>query len=207
MSQRLPILCCRQFGTCGSVTQTRFYTVSAFKHRHAVITGGSRGIGLAIARLLASHSFRVTLISRSAKSLENAKVTLPTPHPGLAHAIIAGDVSKPEFWAAHTDPKTTSLEGKVDVLINCAGIAQNSLLIRTRPLFLDEVLKTNLGAVMLGVRALVKTKRLRREEGDSWDPVIINLASLLALKGGRGAVAYSTSKAGMLGMSTSAPEN
>jgi NAD(P)-dependent dehydrogenase (short-subunit alcohol dehydrogenase family) len=133
--------------------------------------------------------------------LEAAKATLPTPRSKVAHNIIVGDVSEPLFWDLLTTPKSRSkLGAKVDVLINCAGIAQNSLLVRTSPTLLDEVVRTNLGAVMLGVRALLKSKKLRRDEDDDWNPVVINLASLLALKGGRGAVAYSASKAGILGL-------
>ena len=98
----------------------------------------------------------------------------------------------------HQDPH------KIDILINSAGLSQTSLLVRTDTQDLSKILDTNLLGTMLATRALLKNKSMRWSSKDpnatAWKPVIINLTSLLAQRGGRGAVAYSTSKAGVIGL-------
>ncbi|KAF2202145.1 NAD(P)-binding protein [Delitschia confertaspora ATCC 74209] len=178
--------------------------------RHALITGGSRGIGLSIAHHLARNSYRITLISRTRSALETAVSSLPLISPenafgraaNLNHAYIEGDVSLSQFWEnLNSETGDGGVEkGTVDLLVNCAGISQNSLLVRTQPSVIENVVATNLTSVMLAVRALIKAKKFRSKDAGIGSPSVINLASLLAIKGGRGAVAYSASKAGVLGL-------
>ncbi|KAF2680005.1 NAD(P)-binding protein [Lentithecium fluviatile CBS 122367] len=210
---------------------------------HALIIGGSRGIGLSIAQLLARNAYTITLLSRNETSLKAAISTLdghsdPSPttstttnsssthtRPAPQHAYIAADITAPTFWthanfAAQYNPLSPDLPStrKIDVLINCAGITQSTLFTRTDPTSLSTILSTNLTAMMLGTRYLLrhryfqshsrrkseeKRERVEEvgkgEEAGAHTPVIINVASLLGLQGGFGAVAYAASKAGVLG--------
>jgi NAD(P)-dependent dehydrogenase (short-subunit alcohol dehydrogenase family) len=208
--------------------------------RHALITGGSRGIGLAIAQIFAKQGIRCTLISRSEEALKAAVATLqplpaPTPSdtpaatstppqaipspnmPPLSphtHGYIPGPVShlltllpSPNaFTLALPRPSSTSIPSPshIDILVNCAGISQSSLFLRTSDEEIDSIMTTNLTSLIRGTRFLLRERylRLRRNEEDSSaypTPSIINIASLLGVKGGWGAVAYSASKAGVLG--------
>ncbi|KAF2189840.1 NAD(P)-binding protein [Zopfia rhizophila CBS 207.26] len=195
--------------------------------RHALITGGSRGIGLAIARLLAKNSYRITLVSRTESHLQSALSTLPdpispgtnssrptSPHSDSAsvtpspHKYVVGSVTSGMFWNKHILGSSLRHE-VVDVMVNCAGIGQNSLLVRTTVEDIDKIVDTNLTSMLHGIRYLVKKRHIRRSDfGDrgkvgreaEFTPCIINIASLLGVKGGRGAVAYVASKAGVLGL-------
>lgn len=181
--------------------------------RHALITGGSRGIGLSIAQLFARNSYRCTLVSRSATSLEAAVSTLDTSHlpSPYSHSYTAGDVSSPSFWNHERNTEDPSIFSrryngdKIDVVINCAGITQSSLFSRTKADRIKEIVDTNLTGMMIGTRYLLRHGHLRRKS-EGFSPVIINVSSLLGVKGGIGAVAYAASKAGVLGFTRALAE-
>ncbi|KAG9206076.1 hypothetical protein G6514_006355 [Epicoccum nigrum] len=176
--------------------------------RHVLITGGSRGIGLAIAQAFSKQNYRCTLISRSESSL---KAALSTLEPSAApHHYIAGSISAPDFWSTSHFKENGLGKGdngaKIDVLVNCAGITQSRLFATTPVEDVQAIIDTNLTALMLGTRFLLRNKyisttsRSRSEaEGKGLTPSIINVASLLGVSGGYGAVAYAASKAGVLG--------
>ncbi|KAF1930933.1 NAD(P)-binding protein [Didymella exigua CBS 183.55] len=179
----------------------------ASRTRHVLITGGSRGIGLAIAQAFARRSYRCTLISRSEETLKAAISTLEASAP--PHHYISGSITSPDFWstthfkaAGLTKSEVTS---KVDVLVNCAGITQSRLFTTTPAEDIQEIVDTNLTALMLGTRFLLRNKYLnsttksRADAGLDSTPSIINVSSLLGVSGGHGAVAYAASKAGILG--------
>jgi NAD(P)-dependent dehydrogenase (short-subunit alcohol dehydrogenase family) len=179
---------------------------------HALVIGGSRGIGLSIAQLLARNNYSITLLSRSKPALEDALETLDghTAGPVTPHLYIDADITASEFWspsrfgtayAATGNNHSTTRSRKIDVLVNCAGITQTSLFTRMEPDDIERVVQTNLTAMMVGTRYLLRNKLISgrgREEGVH-SPVIINVGSLLGLQGGFGAVAYAASKAGVLG--------
>jgi NAD(P)-dependent dehydrogenase (short-subunit alcohol dehydrogenase family) len=187
--------------------------------RHVLVTGGSRGIGLSIAQLFAQNAYRCTLLSRSEANLERALQTLDpleSAPPGHAHSTIAGDVSSASFWSASQLGAALKSRGDaahIDVLVNCAGITQSKLFTTTAPDDIRAVIDTNLTSLMLGTRFLLRSrligasKRGRvsgsdaegQKETNDFSPVVINVASLLGLQGGYGAVAYAASKAGVLG--------
>lgn len=178
--------------------------------RHVLITGGSRGIGLAIAQCFAKQSYRCTLLSRSKDNLEAALTTLnPTTSSGLKHQYIAGSISSPDFWSTTTFSAQGLGKGdehsKIDVLVNCAGITQSRLFTTTPTEDIQSIIDTNLTALMIGTRFLLRNKYLqstsksRSSEQEGFTPSIINVSSLLGVSGGYGAVAYAASKAGVLG--------
>ncbi|OAK99057.1 NAD(P)-binding protein [Phaeosphaeriaceae sp. SRC1lsM3a] len=176
--------------------------------RHVLITGASRGIGLAVAQMFAKSSYRCTLISRSEEGLRKAVATLPPikhHDERLGHAYVAGDItsSDPSFWSSTFSaqfPKPISSDihhpSKVDVLVNCAGISQSSLFMRTSDEDIDRIIALNLTALMKGTRFLMRQGYIR--DVDTPSPSIINISSLLALHSGFGTTAYSASKAGIL---------
>ncbi|KAF2704569.1 NAD(P)-binding protein, partial [Pleomassaria siparia CBS 279.74] len=186
--------------------------------RHVLITGGSRGIGLACARLFAENAYRCTLLSRNEKALREAVASLPgqDTETQTPHKYIVGDVSDPNFWDhsqvgkelsgtsedKDSPPRTHSrIVNRIDVLINCAGITQKRLFIRTNFADMQEIMNTNLTGLMMGTQYLLRTGYVRsyRQDGKLVSPVIINVASLLGLHRGYGAATYSASKAGVLG--------
>lgn len=180
--------------------------------RHVLITGGSRGIGLAIAQLFAKKAYRCTLISRSETALQAALFTLdPVPQvpdqEHAAHAYIAGDIST--IWTTQlaTSLPRSAPTSKIDVLVNCAGMSQALVFKKMDPDAIDQIVSTNLTAMMVGTKVLLRGGYFRKIEkakdgavsGEDGMSSIINVSSLLGLKGGYGAVAYAASKAGVLG--------
>jgi NAD(P)-dependent dehydrogenase (short-subunit alcohol dehydrogenase family) len=126
--------------------------------------------------------------------------------------------SQSQSQSASTSQYRTS-SSKIDVLVNCAGITHSALFSATAPEDMQAVVDTNLTSLMLGTRFLLRSRFIGRgsakrgsvaaaaaadeasgvEAEDDFSPVIINVASLLGLQGGYGAVAYAASKAGVLG--------
>lgn len=162
----------------------------------ALITGGSRGIGNAIAQRFAQQGARCLLVGRQESSLKAACSDL-APVPSREHTFFPGEVGQAETW----DGIVGMLDGEeiaVDVLVNAAGVTQSSLLTKTGPLEIENILNTNLRSAVLGCRVIGRhmMKRVRAERpGCS----IINMSSVMAMKGGVGASVYAASKAGILG--------
>jgi len=202
--------------------------MSLTRPRHVLITGGSRGIGLSIAQLFASKGYRCTLISRSEEALKSAVSSLtPLPsgnsesglhdHPSNLdnHAYIAGDITQyTQFWSLHPTralsavlPRPTPSKSRsscVDVLVNCAGVAQKSLFLQTSHDEVENIVAVNLTSMMHGTRFLMRNGYLRGAKSSSQQervrsPSVINVSSLFGLHGGFGAVSYAASKAGVLG--------
>jgi NAD(P)-dependent dehydrogenase (short-subunit alcohol dehydrogenase family) len=89
-------------------------------------------------------------------------------------------------------------QGTVDILVNAAGIAHSSLLATTSRDLIDRVVQTNLLGTIWGCQTVAKAM-MRQRRGTDDPGCIINVSSLLAVKGGRGSTAYAASKAGVLG--------
>jgi NAD(P)-dependent dehydrogenase (short-subunit alcohol dehydrogenase family) len=185
------------------------FTNMASRTRHVLITGGSRGIGFAIAQAFAKHSYQCTLVSRSKDKLENAVSKLSPVDLAAPHRYISGSITSPDFWST-TNFKNNGLaksedSSKIDVLVNCAGITQSRLFTTTPAEDIQDIVDTNLTALMLGTRFLLRNKylasttRSRADAGSQYTPSIINVSSLLGVSSGHGAVAYAASKAGVLG--------
>jgi 3-oxoacyl-[acyl-carrier protein] reductase len=159
--------------------------------RTAVVTGGAAGIGLAVARRLATSGAKVALWDRDASSL----VAAQREH-GFAHTD-AVDVADPASVDRATR-STVEMLGGIDVLVCSAGVAGANHMTWEYPL--DEwrkVIDVNLNGVFYCNRAVVPVMQ-RRDYGR-----IVNIASIAGKEGNPTASAYSASKAGVIGLTKS----
>lgn len=222
--------------------------------RTCMITGGTSGIGFAIAeRFLQEGAKRVILVGRSHERLVKAASRLEAPTSGSSFAavqssndsiawevaikapetdqqsqnkdteakshgrlidsssrisLLIGDISEAGTWLRELEKAMQP----VDILVNAAGISISNILAKLEPDDISQVLRTNLEGAMLASRALVRASirsqmKIRNTSSTSEVPLpskcIINISSLLAVKGGTGAVPYAASKAGILGLTRS----
>ncbi|KAH8883417.1 NAD(P)-binding protein [Thozetella sp. PMI_491] len=165
-----------------------------------LITGAYGGIGYAIASRFASEGSRLVLLGRDENKLRHAAEGLARKHAGVfgdqaraAIRIVACDVAKPDDWQ-----RAISGSGGIDVMVNCAGVAQESLLVKTDADAAHEILSTNLLGAVWGCKIVGKQMVREKRRG-----CIINISSLLAVKGAAGTSVYAASKAGLLGLTTS----
>jgi 3-oxoacyl-[acyl-carrier protein] reductase len=163
--------------------------------RIAVVTGGTRGIGLAIARALAEDGASVVVSGRDAARLESAVAELEGL--GAAAVAVAADQSKREDCDRLVDAAKERF-GRIDVLVNNAGITRDQLLVRMKDDEWDQVMDTNLRGVFLMTRAVAKSM-MRQKSGR-----IINITSTAGAMGNPGQVNYSAAKAGVIGLTKAA---
>ena len=163
--------------------------------RAAVVTGGTRGIGLAIARALAEDGASVVVSGRDAARLESAVTEIESV--GASALGVAADQSKREDCDRLVDAAKERF-GRIDVLVNNAGITRDQLLVRMKDDDWDQVLDTNLRGVFLMIRAVAKSM-MRQKSGR-----IINIASTAGAMGNPGQVNYSAAKAGVIGLTKAA---
>lgn len=160
----------------------------------ALVTGASSGIGAAISRSLADRSARVTLVGRRSHEL-HAVAEDVEQRGGHAHVVVR-DLSAP---GAAEDVVAEAAEkwGRLDVLVNNAGVGHRETAASVPDGAWDEELRVNLLAPMLTTRAAVPIM-CAQSSGD-----IINVSSLAARFPGPGAAGYVTSKAGLTSFSDS----
>ena len=163
--------------------------------RTAVVTGGTRGIGLAIARALAEDGASVVVSGRDAARLESAVSELEGV--GAAAVGVTADQSKREDCDRLVDAAKERF-GRIDVLVNNAGITRDQLLVRMKDDEWDQVMDTNLRGVFLMTRATAKSM-MRQKAGR-----IINITSTAGAMGNPGQVNYSAAKAGVIGLTKAA---
>ncbi|KAK6539782.1 hypothetical protein TWF694_009974 [Orbilia ellipsospora] len=160
--------------------------------RCCLITGGSRGIGLAIATRFAQAGATCTLVARDEAQLRNAVSSLPAPNQQQEHDFLVGDVGDESFWELSVKTKPD-----IRILVNSAGQPQNSLLRKTTPEAIDHLVRVNLLGAIYGTK-FYASEMSRRKEG-----CIINISSVLADTGGAGSAIYAASKAGLQGFTKS----
>ncbi len=155
--------------------------------RTAIVTGGGRGIGAAVARALTARGLAVTVFARTGEELERVVAAR-----GAALAV-AGDVRREEDVARLVAEHERAL-GPVDVLVNDAGILVRGLAEETSPAAFREVLEVNLTGAFLCARAVIPGMKARRRGR------IVNVTSISGTIGTPGASAYNASKWGLVGL-------
>ncbi len=165
------------------------------KGRVAVVTGGGRGIGGAIAARLAEEGANVAISYRSndAAAEETAQKVRDA---GAKCEIFKGDVASPEDVRALLAGVSDAF-GRVDILVNNAGITRDNLMMRMKEDEFDEVLRTNLKGTYLCTRAALRPMVRTR-----WGR-IVNVGSVVGLVGNAGQANYAASKAGIIGFTKS----
>lgn len=163
--------------------------------RVAIVTGASRGIGKAIALELANEGAKVVVnYNRNAASAEEiVKTLLEAGKEAVALQADVADASQVEKLVQSTVERF----GRVDILINNAGVTRDKLVMRMSEEDWDTVLNTNLKGAFLCSRAVAPIF-LRQRSG-----VIVNISSVIGKVGGPGQANYSASKAGLIGLTKS----
>jgi len=160
----------------------------------AIVTGGSRGIGLAIARRFASEGAAVVVGDLDLEAARLAAAELEKL--GVGAEAVKCDVAQiedAELLASHA----LNRFGRIDILVNNAGITRDRLLLRMSESDWDVVIAVNLKGAFNCTKAVAKTM-LRQRSGR-----IINIASVVGLIGNAGQANYAASKAGVIGLTKS----
>ncbi len=155
----------------------------------AIVTGGSRGIGVAIARALVAEGVQVAVTGRSAAHLSAARPRIEAAGPGSVETLQADVRDYTEVERAIG--ATVARFGGLDILVNNAGVGIFAEVAEMTPEQWAEIIDTNLTGVFNACHAAIP--HLRRRQGGS----IINISSLAGKNAFTGAAAYCASKAGL----------
>lgn len=160
----------------------------------AFVTGGATGIGLAVAKRLAAAGATVAIFNRNAERAQAAVADIAAAG-GTAHAF-ATDIASAESVEQGFGAALAQL-GRVDVLVNNAGLTRDGLFVRMGDEQWQQVLDTNLGGAFRCCRAVARAMMKARYGR------IVNISSVVGLMGNAGQANYAASKAGLLGLTKS----
>jgi 3-oxoacyl-[acyl-carrier protein] reductase len=168
------------------------------KGKSALITGGTAGIGKAIACLYAEHGADVAIFGTNKERAEQAVKEIEAARVSPEQKVVSFlvDVSKSKE-VEETIEKLLASFGKVDVLVNNAGITRDNLLMRMSEEDWDLVVDVNLKSIYNTCRALARPMMKARAGS------IVNITSIVGLTGNAGQVNYAASKSGMIGFTKS----
>ena len=167
----------------------------SLKEKNCLVTGGSRGIGKAIALTLAKFGANVAITYARSADAANEVVNEIEAMGKKAIALQADAVNFDE--ATKVTDEIVSTWGKLDVLVNNAGITRDTLLLRMSENDWDDVITTNLKSIFNYSKACARPMMKNRAGS------VINISSVVGLTGNAGQANYSASKAGIIGFSKS----
>ena len=160
----------------------------------AIITGASQGIGRTMATVISESGASIVCVARSKQKIEELSSEI---HNKGGRAIpIACDIGDGDAFS-NTIKSVLDQFGKLDILINNAGITRDALLMRMNESQWDEVIQTNLKGAFFGMKAAIRPM-MKNKFGR-----IINITSIVGLTGNPGQANYAASKAGLIGMTQS----
>jgi 3-oxoacyl-[acyl-carrier protein] reductase len=162
--------------------------------RVAIVTGASRGIGESIAKRLGKDGLHVVCLARSADKL--AAVVEAIKAAGGAAEAHSCDISNPTQLAELIE-KIADAHGRLDVIVNNAGITKDGLFLRMSDEDFDSVIDTNLKSAFVACRAA--SRYLMRSKSGR----VINIGSVSGVAGNAGQANYAASKAGLIGLTKS----
>lgn len=161
----------------------------------AIVTGAARGIGRAIALELASEGYRVAVADLRSEGPAQ-EVLAEIEAAGSTGMVVAADISDSKAAQEMMDQVVKTF-GRVDVLVNNAGINKDQLLVRISDEEWDQLIKTNLNGAFYCSRAAIK-HMMRKRYGR-----IIHISSVVGISGNAGQAHYAAAKSGLLGFSRS----
>ena len=166
-----------------------------FAGKTAVVTGGSRGLGRAVCLELAAGGAKVVLCYAGNEAAANETVAACEALGAKAVALHC-DVADSAQVKALMDGALKTF-GRIDILVNNAGITRDGLLMMMKESDFDDVISTNLKGTFLCMKAVAR-QMMKQRYGR-----IVNLSSVVGLRGNAGQVNYAASKAGVIGMTKS----
>ena len=169
--------------------------MSEFSDQVVVVTGAGRGIGEAVSKAFADQGARVAVLSRTAANSDRTAASMNEAHPDCAKPY---SVDVADFDAMQAIGKQVVSDfGRIDILINNAGVTRDGLCLRMSEDDWDTVITTNLKGAFNAVKAF------QRHLLKSPNPRVINVGSVVGLIGNAGQVNYAASKAGLIGFTKS----
>jgi 3-oxoacyl-[acyl-carrier protein] reductase len=166
----------------------------SLKNKIAIVTGASQGIGKTIAELFSKSGAHVVCIARNEEKIKNLANTISKS--GHSASYNPCDISDGDLFQ-NTIKSVINDYGKIDILINNAGITRDSLVLRMKNNQWDDVLNTNLKGAFYATKSVLRSM-MKNKYGR-----IINITSIVGLQGNSGQSNYSASKAGLIGFSQS----
>lgn len=168
--------------------------MNTFQNQVVIVTGSTRGIGAEIARAFAKSGASVVICGRNREKLKQMTEEIK----GLNAQVLAvqSDISRMDS-AVELINQTVKTFGKVDVLVNNAGITRDNLLVRMNEEQWDQVIQTNLKGTFNCIKAV--TRQMMKQRSGR----IINITSVVGQIGNAGQANYAASKAGIIGLTKS----
>ncbi len=168
--------------------------IAPLEGRVALVTGGARGIGRAIALRLAHDGAKIAIVDMAENGTDAARDIEQAT--GRATVFVKADISRPEQVKEAVAEVEAAL-GLVDILVNNAGITRDGLMLVMSESDWDAVLAVNLKGAFLVSKAVLRGM-IKRRQG-----VIVSISSVVGRRGNAGQVNYSAAKAGLIGFTKS----
>lgn len=170
-------------------------STAVFHGKTAIVTGGSRGIGRAVCLALAARGAKV-VVNYAGNASAAEETAAACRELGAQAVAVQADVSREQDCEALFAAAEEAF-GRVDILVNNAGVTKDTLILRMSEADFDRVLDTNLKGAFFCMKQAAR-RMMKQRSGR-----IINISSIVGLRGNAGQVNYAASKAGLIGMTKS----